>query len=114
MIDVSDSKKIYDKLKILAEERGLTVYSVSVKAGLSKNTLYKWRDCKTSPTVESLDAVCQVLGLDLVNFLLDEGDNLSVLFPEEMDLIHDWRCLTDEQKISLISIVRTFLESNRR
>ncbi len=52
---------IYDTIKDLCKERGLSVSSVEKKAGLSNGAISKWND--SSPTVEKLNAVAKVLNV---------------------------------------------------
>lgn len=52
---------IYDTIKDLCKERGLSVSSVEKKAGLSNGAISKWND--SSPTVDKLNAVAKVLNV---------------------------------------------------
>lgn len=52
---------IYDTIKDLCKERGLSVSSVEKKAGLSNGAISKWND--SSPTVDKLSAVAKVLNV---------------------------------------------------
>lgn len=50
---------IYDKIKELCQERGISVAAVEKEANLSNGAIRKWN--KSSPTVDSLKAVAGVL-----------------------------------------------------
>lgn len=50
---------IYDKIKEICKERGLSVRSIEIEAGLKNGAISKWND--SSPTVKSLKAVADVL-----------------------------------------------------
>ena len=50
---------IYDKIKEICEERGVSVRSIEIEAGLKNGAIIKWND--SSPTVKSLKAVADVL-----------------------------------------------------
>lgn len=50
---------IYDKIKELCQERGISVAAVEKEANLSNGAIRKWN--KSSPTVDSLQAVAKVL-----------------------------------------------------
>nr|DAI27679.1 MAG TPA: helix-turn-helix domain protein [Caudoviricetes sp.] len=50
---------IYDKIKKICDEKGLSVRQVEIKAGLPNATISKWND--SSPTVKNLKAVADVL-----------------------------------------------------
>jgi transcriptional regulator with XRE-family HTH domain len=50
---------LYDKIKELCQKRGISVASVEKEANLSNGAIRKWN--KSSPTVDSLQAVAKVL-----------------------------------------------------
>lgn len=50
---------IYDKIKAMCEEKGMSVRQVEAAAGLKNGAISKWND--SSPTVKSLKAVADVL-----------------------------------------------------
>lgn len=54
-----DKLPIYDKIKEICEEKGISVRSVENSAGLKNGAISKWND--SSPTVKSLKAVADVL-----------------------------------------------------
>ena len=51
------------KIKELCSDKGLTVWSLEKKAGLSEGAISKWE--KSSPSVSKLLSVCAVLGVPL-------------------------------------------------
>ena len=59
---------IYDKIKELCKEKGISVASVEKKAGLSNGAISKWNNA--SPTVDNLNCVAKVLKVK-VDKLLD-------------------------------------------
>lgn len=50
---------IYDKIKAMCEEKGVSVRQVEAAAGLKNGAISKWND--SSPTIKSLKAVADVL-----------------------------------------------------
>ena len=50
---------IYDKIKAMCEERGMSVRQLEIAAGLKNGAISKWND--SSPTIKSLKAVADVL-----------------------------------------------------
>ena len=50
---------IYDKIKEICREKGVSVASVEKKAGLSNGAISKWNNA--SPTVDNLNAVAKIL-----------------------------------------------------
>ena len=54
---------VYERIKKLADEKGISIYALEKKAGLPNGTIGKWRD--GSPTLKSLEAVANALELPL-------------------------------------------------
>lgn len=50
---------IYDKIKAMCKEKGMSVRQLEVAAGLKNGAISKWND--SSPTIKSLKAVADVL-----------------------------------------------------
>lgn len=50
---------IYDKIKAMCEEKGVSVRQVEAAAGLKNGAISKWND--SSPTIKNLKAVADVL-----------------------------------------------------
>lgn len=50
---------IYDRIKAICEEKGISIRQVETTAGLKNGAISKWND--SSPTVKSLKAVADVL-----------------------------------------------------
>ena len=55
----SDKLLIYDKVKVICEEKGMSVRRVEYAAGLKNGAISKWNE--SSPTIKSLKAVADVL-----------------------------------------------------
>lgn len=50
---------VYDKVKKLADKRGISIYALEREAGLPNGAIGKWRE--SSPTLKSLQAVAKAL-----------------------------------------------------
>ena len=61
---------IYDKVKKLADDRGISIYALEKEAGLQNGAIGKWRI--SSPTLKSLQSVAGVLGITIDDLLKEE------------------------------------------
>lgn len=61
---------IYDKVKKLADERKISIYALEKEAGLQNGAIGKWRI--SSPTLKSLQAVANVLGITIDDLLRED------------------------------------------
>ncbi|MBQ8279705.1 MAG: helix-turn-helix transcriptional regulator [Roseburia sp.] len=59
---------IYDKIKEVCKAKGLSVTQVEKQANLSTGAISKWNE--SSPTVENLKAVADVLGTTVDELLV--------------------------------------------
>lgn len=58
---------LYDKIKELCDENGLSISCVEKKAGLSNASIRKWND--SSPSAKSVNAVAKVLNVTVDSLL---------------------------------------------
>ena len=58
---------IYDNVKALCEERGLSISAVEKQAGLGNGTIRGWNE--SSPTVDNLQSVAKVLDVEINELL---------------------------------------------
>lgn len=94
------------RLRRLLDERGWTEYRLSKKCGLSESTLANIFRRNTTPSITTLEAICNGFGITLSQFFA-EGD-LVELTPELKDLFEKWVNLTPEQKAAVYSMISAF------
>lgn len=56
---------MYERIKALCEERGLTIKELERMAGIGNGTIGKWASAK--PNLESLEKVAHALGINLTD-----------------------------------------------
>ena len=104
MIDIYDSKALYEKIDAMRKEKGLSINGLAQEAGISAMALYHWRERRSSPTLCVLDALCSALGTTLINFLMDEYD-----ISENKELISVWNRLSREQQKNMIALMKSMV-----
>lgn len=107
MIDLTDGKVIYDKVNKIRKEKGLSLYKLAEKSGVSKSALYNWRDKESIPSLILLDSLCGALEISIIDFLLD-GDELMSLTEEQKTLLDELGTLSSSQRKALINLVKEF------
>lgn len=58
---------VFDNIKTIAAERGMTLKEVSNKAGIGENSIYRWRS--SNPSTNSLKKVADVLSVPIETLL---------------------------------------------
>lgn len=106
MIDILDSKALYNRVESLRNERGWSVYELASKAAISPMTLYHWRDRQSLPTLTLLDAICSAFKITLFEFLSDSTEESMPLNEEQRNVLMLWSKLTTEQKQHILGIMQ--------
>ena len=98
----------HQRLRQLLDERGWTEYRLSKKCGLSQSTLANIFRRNTVPSISTLEAICDGFGITMSQFFTD-GD-LTVLTPEQQELLDKWVALTPEQKSAVYGLIAAFTD----
>ena len=61
---------LYDKIKVLAEERGYSIYKLEKEAELSKGSICKWNE--NIPSVDKIQRVTKLLGVTVDSLLKEK------------------------------------------
>ncbi|MCM0595198.1 helix-turn-helix domain-containing protein [Weissella uvarum] len=93
---------LFERTKKISGDRGMSLQKVAEDAGLSKNTIYKWKNNEQQPRRVTVKAVAEVLGVS-VDYLLGNTDEMhpkqSNAVTEKIDL----RKVDDSERDDLIS-----------
>lgn len=103
---------VRDRLQKLMDERGLNMYSLAKRSGLSWNTIKNIFSRSTNPTVTTLSMLCDGLGITLAQFF-DEGNGSGYLTAEQQHLINRWDQLSDREKEVINSMIDVILDQRK-
>lgn len=95
---------IAKKIDVILKKRGWTRYRLSKESNLPESTLTNIFHRNTTPSINTLSAICSTLGITLSEFFA-EGKVIE-LTPELEELIEDWQCLSPEKRASLTQIIK--------
>lgn len=96
------------RIKELMRERNWTEYRLAIASGLSQSTVANIFNRNTTPSVVTLEAICQGFGITLAQFFA-EGDMVE-LTAEQKEMFNAWSTLTKEQKDVLYQLIRVMKE----
>ena len=96
------------RIRQLMKERGLTEYRLALDSGLSKSTVSALLHRNTTPSVPTIEAVCNALGITVSQFFAEEGDSLPVN-EEQRLLFQRYAQLTETQKRIIQQTMLEFL-----
>lgn len=96
------------KIRELMEARQWSVYRLSKESGVSWSTIRNMFDRNTEPTVSTLEALCNGLGISLTQLLL--GDGYPELTAEQKEVLIRWDSLNSNDKKLFLDLLRSFGE----
>ena len=91
------------RIRELMQERNWTEYRLAIASGLSQSTIANIFNRNTTPSVPTLEAICQGLGITLAQFFA-EG-NMVELTDEQKQMFDSWSTLSAEQKRVLQDLI---------
>ena len=93
-----------ERIRELMRERNWTEYRLAIASDLSQSTVANIFNRNTTPSVATLEAICQGFGITLAQFFA-EGDMVE-LTDEQKEMFSAWSTLTKEQKEVLYQLIR--------
>ncbi|WP_024788254.1 MULTISPECIES: helix-turn-helix domain-containing protein [unclassified Lebetimonas] len=83
-----------EKIKFLRENKGLNLSELAKRAGIAKSTLFKIEENKTNPTIKTIWAIAEILGVPFGE-LVGEGEikeeGVSVTLIEKNDSFESYK-----------------------
>ena len=91
------------RIKEMMEERGWSEYRLAIASGLSQSTVANIFNRNTTPSVATLESICNGFGITLAQFFA-KGDMVE-LTEEQKEMFAAWSALTREQKDVLAQLI---------
>ena len=91
------------RIKEMMEERGWSEYRLAIASGLSQSTVANIFNRNTTPSVATLESICNGFGITLAQFFA-EG-HMVELTEEQKEMFAAWSALTREQKDVLAQLI---------
>lgn len=101
---------ITEKIYQLNEVRGWTIYKLAKEAGVSPSTLTNMIRRGTSPSLMTIERLCQAYGMTLVQFFYD-GEERVLLTERQYAHLKQWDCLTERQKKAVDLFIEGLLQA---
>lgn len=88
----------------LPSQRGWSAYRLSKESGLSESTIANIIKRNAIPSVDTLEAICNGMGITLSQFFAD-GELIEVT-PKTRKLIDCWSGLSEEQRDAVLQLLK--------
>ena len=95
---------VIEKLNRLRIERGWSVNNLAMEAGLTQSTLGSMLSRNTPPKIETLQCLCEALGITMAQFFL-EDEQVEILSESERELLIAFRKLPETKKKALLEFI---------
>ena len=100
---------VYENVKRIAKQRGLSLQKVAEQAGLGINSIYDWR--KIDPSISKVQKVADVLNVDLNDLVSGEADYSSITDADLDEMLDnarsfDGKPMTDHDR----ELIRSYLK----
>lgn len=97
------------KLKKIRKSKGLTGQDIAILAGISQSTISDIEKDKRSVTLNTLEKICEALGISVVEFLDDEYQQKE-LSDDEKIILKIYSSLTEKEKYLLVQLLKSILD----
>lgn len=95
---------INKKIMEMCYQRGWTLYTLSLEAGITQSTLQSMMNRGNAPKIETLQSICEAFGITLAQFFLEE-ETIEILNEGEKELIESFRRLAPEKQNALLKFI---------
>ena len=97
---------VLERLRELQQTHGWSDYRIAREAGLSPNTVSNIYCRGNMPSLFTLQELSKAFGLTMSEFFA-EGKTVEVK-PEHQTLICEWETLTEDQKATVLHVIRSY------
>lgn len=102
---------ILDRITALREMRNWTNWKLSQESGVDQSTISAWYKKGRSPSVSSLEKICEAFGITMSQFF--SNDNRTVeLTSDQREMLECWSALSTKQKQVVLALVKNMPTQN--
>lgn len=98
---------VFDRVKKVADIKGLSIQKVAIKAGLGINSIYSWKE--RDPSLSRVEKVAKVLDVT-PNYLLGKEDHSSNVPVDLLDGVRMYggKPVDDQEKAMIKALLDTY------
>lgn len=99
---------ILDRITEIRNSKQMSVYELANRCGISKNTIYRWYNKNYTPTLDTLQTICEKgFNISLVEFFAVDCDMIPAN-DEIKELVVLWTGLNDTQKQAIKQMILSY------
>ena len=93
-----------ERISSLREKRGWTVWKLSEESGVDQTTISAWYKKGRSPSISSLEKICEAFGITMSQFFID-NESSTDLTEEQREMLENWSALSKNQRAIILTLV---------
>ena len=97
-------KDILSVITAYRQERGWTEYQLAERSGLPQSTISSWYRKSMTPSLSSLEKICQAFGITLSQLFAQEQTPVT-LTESQQKLLERWSRLSPEQQQAIFQLI---------
>ena len=105
-------KSNFDVLQKITDERqkrNWSEYTLAKNSNISQSTISTWYRKNMSPSVSSIERICEGFGISLCQFF-SESPLENALTEEQREVFQLWKRLNQQQRYTILQMIRAFLD----
>ncbi len=108
------SEKMSARFEQLAKERDIKTYDIALQCpDLSPQTVYNVVEGKTSTRVETLNTICEGMGITLRDFFDWDGEEHVTLSNNEKVIIEHYRRMDEKSRGRIEGFIKAIADENK-
>lgn len=97
------------RIKQLMQVKNITEYRLAKLSGLSQSTISNIFVRNTAPTIPTIEAICDGLGITMAQFFSEDNvEDPVYLTKEQREFFDKWLALSSEQKMIVEKLVDSY------
>lgn len=97
-----------ERIKQIMKSKNISEYRLAKLSGLSQSTISNIFNRNTAPTIPTIEAICNGLGISMSQFFAEDTQTDVYLSEEQREMFNAWSTLTAEQKEVINDLIKVF------
>lgn len=103
---------VLDRIVEFRTAKGWSEYQLAEESGMTQSTISSWYRRHMTPSIPSLERICDAFGISLSQFFMESGAQHVFLTDKQVELINATNKLSPDQLDSLITFLETLNNKN--
>lgn len=102
---------VLERITALRERRNWTIWKLSEESGVDQSTISAWYKKGRSPSVSSLEKICEAFNMTMSHFFSNENSSVE-LSSDQWEMLENWSALSKKQKEIVLTLIKNMPTQN--